>query len=107
MLTRLVSLLLVLLAAPVLAQQPNIQTRINQRIDRREQQISQVVTMPGPDLKAARLEALHHDAGELSALSASVQSDLLQLQKGMLAKDLNANLKKMEKLSKKLRQEIE
>jgi len=36
-----------------------------------------------------------------------VQSDLQQLGKGLLAKDLDARLKKMEKLSKRLRQELE
>jgi len=35
-----------------------------------------------------------------------MQSDLQQLQKGMLSKDLSDKLKKMEKLSKKLRQEV-
>src|ERR1035441_8813188 len=56
---------------------------------------------------AARLQATHHDAEELSALSASVQSDLQQLRKGLLAKDLGEKLKKMEKLSKKLRRDME
>jgi hypothetical protein len=32
---------------------------------------------------------------------------LRQLQQGVLVKDLNQNLKKMEKLSKKLRREME
>jgi hypothetical protein len=38
-------------------------------------------------------------------LSAALQSDLQQLQEGLLAKDLAQNLKKVEKLSRKLRQE--
>jgi hypothetical protein len=53
------------------------------------------------------MQALHHDAEELSDLSASVQSDLQGLQKGLLAKDLHEKLKKMEKLSKKLRRDME
>ena len=55
---------------------------------------------------AFRLKAINQDAQELSALSASLQSDLLQLRKGMLTKDLTPNLKKMERLAKKLRQEV-
>jgi len=55
---------------------------------------------------AFRLKAINQDAQELSALSASVQSDLLQLRKGLLTKDLTPNLKKMERLAKKLRQEV-
>jgi len=58
------------------------------------------------DLRAVRLESIHQHAQELAALSSSVQLDLQQLQKGMLFKDLAENLKKMEKLSKKLRQEM-
>lgn len=55
---------------------------------------------------AFRLQAINQDASELSALSASMQSDLVQLRKGILSKDLAQNLKKMEKLAKKLRQEV-
>ena len=58
------------------------------------------------DLRAVRLQNIHEDAQHLSALSISLQSDLQQLQKGMLTKDLAENLKKIEKLSKKLRQEV-
>jgi hypothetical protein len=105
---RPVVLFLFLIAAPVFGQQqPSIQTRISERIDAREQRTSAVVAAPGPDLKAARLQLLHRDAGELTTLSQTVQSDLRQLQKGMLVKDLNENLKKLEKLSKKVRREMQ
>lgn len=104
---RLVSLFLFLLAVPAVSQHTNVQTRINQSIARHQQQISPVPAPAEPDVKVARLHALHQDANELSALSASVQSDLQQLQKGLLVKDLHENLKKMEKLSKKVRREIE
>jgi hypothetical protein len=36
-----------------------------------------------------------------------VESDLEKLQQGLLVKDPNGNLRKMEKLSKKLRREME
>ncbi|MFZ1142991.1 MAG: hypothetical protein ABR881_23385 [Candidatus Sulfotelmatobacter sp.] len=104
--TRLASLLLVLLAVPSVSQ-TNIQARISQRVDQHEQRTSQVVVPPSPDVKAVRLQVLHRDATELSALSESVQSDLRQLQKGLLVKDLNENLKKLEKLSKKVRREMQ
>jgi hypothetical protein len=58
------------------------------------------------DLRAARLRSIHQDAEHLSALNAALQLELQQLQKDMLAKDLADNLKKAEKLSKKLRQEV-
>jgi hypothetical protein len=109
--TRLGSLLLllfaVLLFVPAVSQQTSLQNQIAQRVDAREQRISQVATPPAPDTKTARLQELQQDVIALSTLSASVQSDLQQLQKGFLVKDLNENLKKMEKLSKKLRREVE
>lgn len=104
---RLVSLLLFVLSVPALCQQTGIEARINQRVTQREERISQVSAPPAPDVRAARLAALHHDANELATLSSSVQSDLQKLQHGMLVQDLNENLKKMEKLSKKVRHEIE
>lgn len=58
------------------------------------------------DLDAARLHAIHHDAEELSTVQAALQAQLQLLQKGMLHKDLAENLKKAEKLAKKLRQEV-
>jgi hypothetical protein len=84
-----------------------MQARINQSVDHHEQQLSQVTPSAAPDLRTARLQALQQDANELSSLSASIQSDLQKLQKGVLVKDLNENLKQMEKLSKKVRREIE
>ena len=110
MYARLVSLLVVLIAVPAVGQDGSLSQRINQRIDSREQRISQIVREPSPaelDARAIRLQAIQRDAEELSGLSASVQSDLQQLGKGLLAKDLDARLKKMEKLSKRLRQELE
>jgi hypothetical protein len=56
--------------------------------------------------EAFRLQNINHDAEELSALSALMQSDLSQLRRGVLSQELEQNLKKMEKLAKKLRQEV-
>ena len=70
---------------------------------------SPTIVKPEPrtfNSRALRLQAINQDASELSALSASMQSDLNQLRKGMLSRDLAQNLKKMEKLAKKLRQEV-
>jgi len=106
---RLVFLLLVLLVLPAFSQQPNLARQINQRIDAHEQRISRIATDPTPAKQiqaAARLQSIHHDAEELATVSASVQSGLQQLAKGLLVMDLDANLKKMEKLSKKLRREM-
>lgn len=104
--TRLASALLLLLALSCLGQS-NMQVRLSQQVEHRQMRAAQVVVPPSPDLTAARLQVLRHDADELSVLSAAVQSNLRQLQNGLLAKDLNENLKKLEKLSKKLRREMQ
>ena len=58
------------------------------------------------DLRAARLQSIRHDTEQLSALNLTLQAQLQQLQKGVLAKDLGDNLKKAEKMAKRLRQDL-
>jgi hypothetical protein len=98
-------LLVSLLALPALPQQSSF----NQRIPGRNWTPDPVVHPEPPsqsDLQAVRVHTIHEDAEQLSALSASMQSDLQQVQKGVLPRNFSENLKKMEKLSKKLRQEM-
>jgi hypothetical protein len=49
---------------------------------------------------------LNKDADELAALCASLQSDLDRLKQGTLSKDILDKLKHMEKLSKRVRDEL-
>jgi hypothetical protein len=102
---RLASALMVFLAVTVFSQQSGNVQRTQQWIWSRGQMTKAGGTLQ-PDPRVALLEAIQHDAADLSALSGSVHTDLEQLQKGMLAKDLGQKLKKMEKLSKRLRQEM-
>jgi len=104
--TRPVALLLVFLTIPALSQQSAVQEQVSQRIWARGQMM-RPDSMPQLDPRAARREAIHQDAVELAGLNSALQSELTQLQKGVLDKDLAQNLKKVEKLSKKLRQEVE
>ena len=102
--TRLV-LLVSLLTVPALTQQSSM----SPQVPGRNWSLPPAIRPEPPresDLRAVRLESIHQHAQELSALSNSVQSDLQQLQKGILSKDLANNLKRMEKLSKTLRQEM-
>ncbi len=106
---RLVSLLLVLLSAPAFGQSglpQNTQNRLNAKAELRDQLNTQTAP-PAADAAKARMQVVRRDAEDLSALSASLQSDLQQLRAGLLAKDLHEHLKKMEKLSKKLRRDME
>ena len=49
---------------------------------------------------------LQHDAKELAALSASLPADIDQVNRGVLPKDVVEKLKRIEKLSKRLRGEL-
>jgi hypothetical protein len=51
-------------------------------------------------------QKLKHDADELAALAGSVPSAVDQTTKGVLPKDLSEKLKRIEKLAKHLRSEI-
>ena len=98
-------LLVSLLTVPALTQQSGI----TPQLPGRNWSLAPAIRPEPPresDMKALRLDSIHQHAKELSALSSAVQSDLQQLQKGMLSKDLAENLKKMEKLSKRLREEM-
>ena len=100
---RTLAFVLLLLCVSVLAQQPGMGARLNGRMwsDREIRP-----EPPHSDIQTARLQAIHHDAQEPSQLQSALQEQLQLLQKGMLHKDLAENLKKTEKLAKKLRQEV-
>jgi hypothetical protein len=98
-------LLVSLLTVPALTQQ----STITPQLPGRNWALPPAIRPEPPresDMKALRLESIHQHAKELAVLSTAVQSDLQLLQKDMLSKDLSENLKKMEKLSKTLRQEM-
>lgn len=101
---RLASLLLILLAMPLSGQRSTRSERASQRIESRNQAIKPE-SSAGLDQQRARL-AVNQDAADLYTLTASLQSDLQQLRQGILAKDLEQKLKRIEKLSKKLRREM-
>jgi hypothetical protein len=108
---RLACLLVVLLAVPGLSQQTatpsTIQARIDKKIDWHNEMAEGTVPPAETDAAAARRQTIHQDAEELTALSVSLYPDLQQLRKGLLAKDLDEKLKKMEKLSKKLHRDLQ
>jgi hypothetical protein len=100
-------LLVAVLAIPAPSQNTNAQVHLNHILAQRQQQLIEGNSSPEMDSQTARRQAVKEDATELSLISASVHADLQQLQRGVLAKDLHENLKKMERLSKKLRKEME
>jgi hypothetical protein len=61
------------------------------------------VTAKRQPADAAQLE---HDAEELARLAQLIPSEVQQVEKGRLPKDLDGQLKRIEKLSKQLRREV-
>ncbi len=61
---------------------------------------------PLPPHRTVSPDDLKRDAAELARLSQLVPGEIEALNKGVLNKDLESQLKQIEKLSKKLRQEV-
>ena len=98
--TRPLSLLIgALLIAPLIASQ-NVNPMHPEQI--------QVQKHPSPDdmrTRGASLQ-LQKDAKELAELCASVPSDLAGVNQGLLSQDVVDKLKRMEKLSKRVREQL-
>ncbi len=71
----------------------------------RRPEVWKVSPQPAPARKIDVLK-LQTQADELAKLAAGVPPDIEQLKKGLLSKELEHNLKRIEKLSKQLRQEL-
>jgi hypothetical protein len=93
-----------LLSQPSLAQRP-IPPGVRQadKIDAQSQQ-----NIPPPSVQRASVDPakLKRDADELASLAASIPSAVNQTNMGVLPKDLDQKLKRIEKLAKQLRSEI-
>jgi hypothetical protein len=63
-------------------------------------------TQREPGARGIDRAQVRHDADELSRLAQSVSTEVADTEKGTLPKDLNENLKKIQKLSKQLRDEL-
>jgi hypothetical protein len=63
--------------------------------------------IPPPQTSSRRNpQVLQQDADELARLAQSIPADLEQINHGVLPKDLNNKLKRIEKLSKRLRNDL-
>lgn len=72
----------------------------------REPELWRVPPRTAPE-KKVDLAQLKAQADEMAKLADGVPPDVDQLKNGLLAKDLAANLKRIEKLSKQLRRELQ
>jgi len=73
-----------------------------EQLSNRPEKPPQVTAKPQP----ADPAQLQRDAKELASLAKLIPSEVEQLKAGQLPKDLEAQLKRIEKLSKQLRREI-
>ena len=64
------------------------------------------VEAPAPPVRNITATQVLQQADELASLAQQVRADTEQATKGLLAKDLKDKLKRIEKLSKQLRQEL-
>jgi hypothetical protein len=74
--------------------------------DRAEDQFEKTVPPPTRQQSTVDFAKVKSDADELVILSQSIHSGIDDVGKGMLPKDLIDKLKQMEKLSKRLRNEL-
>jgi len=74
--------------------------------DRAEDQFEKTVPPPTRQQSSVDFVKVKSDADELMILSQSIHSGIDDVGKGMLPKDLIDKLKQMEKLSKRLRNEL-
>jgi hypothetical protein len=74
--------------------------------DRAEDQFEKTVPPPIRQQSSVDFAKVKSDADELVILSQSIHSGIDEVGKGMLPKDLIDKLKQMEKLSKRLRNEL-
>jgi uncharacterized protein YdeI (BOF family) len=95
----------VLLSASVAFAQHNGPTGQRQA-DRAEDQFEKSVPPPIHQQASVDFAKLKSDADELVILSESIHSGIGDVEKGMLPKDLTEKLKQVEKLSKRLRNEL-
>ena len=75
--------------------------------DDAEAQFEKSIPPPVHQPQKVNLTKVRENAKELANLAQSVPTDVEQTTKGILPKDLNAKLKRIEKLAKQLRSQID
>jgi hypothetical protein len=96
---------ILLWVAPMLAQEAPI-IRPGTRDAQKAENQPMVPPQYQPHPKPANPAELKREADELSKLAASIPDDVDRASKGVVASDLNERLKRIEKLSKRLRRDL-
>ena len=100
-----ISLSFVLLAASLLLAQTRIPPGVRQA-DQDEAQTEKNVPPPMAQRAHLDLAKLGQEADELARIAQTIPPDVASVQKGKLPKDMIEKLKQIEKLSKRLRSQI-
>lgn len=100
-----ISLSFVLLAASLLLAQTRIPPGVRQA-DQAEAQTEKNVPPPMAQRAHLDLAKLGQEADELARIAQTIPPDVASIQKGKLPKDMIEKLKQIEKLSKRLRSQI-
>ena len=77
-----------------------------QQADKAEQDFEKGTIPPAEKRVTVDFTKAHQDADELATLSNSIPADIDQVSKGLLSKDLDQKLKRIEKLAKQLRSQV-
>jgi hypothetical protein len=97
--------LIVFAAALSLAQEAIQVPKGIREADKTEEQFEKSIPPPQGSVRG-NPQQLQRDAKELATLAESVPADIERVSRGVLPKDLTERLKKIEKLSKRLREKI-
>jgi hypothetical protein len=103
--TSIFVLALLFLSSPFSAQV--IRPAGQHQADKAESQFDKSVPPPAHQHQIADSTKLREDANELASLAQSIPPAVDQTTKGILAKDLDQKLKRIEKLAKQLRSQID
>jgi hypothetical protein len=98
-------LLAVLLSASALWAQ-RVRPAGQHQADNAENQFEKSIPGPAHQTQNVDVTRLKQDANELANLAQSIPPDVEQTTKGLLPKDLDQRLKRIEKLAKQLRSQI-
>ena len=101
--------LCLLLCSDLVAQSPpGTSDAAAARADRRQRTLAARLASPpqGRAAKQVDVAQLRRDAEELSQLEKTIQTQIAEAERGAVPKDLGQNLKKIQKLSKRLRGEL-
>ena len=96
---------LLLSASPFSAQ--HIRPAGQHEADNAEAQFDKSIPPPAHPAQSIDLARLRQDANELANLAQSIPPEVDQTTKGLLPKELNEKLKRIEKLAKRLRSQID